>query len=127
MSHLISQACSKYIGKSYEEYNCWDLMQCLYKDIYDLDVHQCYGTDVPSSEESENLIKTNKGSFERVDKVQPGDFILLRIHGIECHIGMYLGVGKFIHSLMVNGVVVDSLSRYSTRVAGYYRHRSLVD
>jgi cell wall-associated NlpC family hydrolase len=124
MNRQIFQACSNYVGKPYEDFNCWDLVRKLYQDVYNLDVHQDYGCDVPDREECESLIKTNKGEFFKSDKPEPGDIMLLRILGVECHIGMYLGVGKFIHSLKGNGVVIDSVSRYSTRVNGYYRHRS---
>jgi len=124
MNLQISQACSKYIGKSYEEYNCWDLIQKLYQELYDLRVHQCYGNKVPSKEERQDLIRTEKGQFIKTENPKPGDIMLIRILGIECHIGMYLGSKKFIHSMQGNGVVIDSISRYATRVNGYYRHRS---
>jgi cell wall-associated NlpC family hydrolase len=113
------------VGKPYTTYNCWDLVKNLYNDIYDLDVHQYYGLDVPDYKECESLIKTNKGEFFKVERSQPGDIMLLRVLGIECHIGLFIGSGRFIHSLKTSGVVIDSVSRYSTRVTGYYRHRSL--
>jgi cell wall-associated NlpC family hydrolase len=125
MSRLIFQACSKYIGKSYEEYNCWDLIKSLYREIYGLDVHQYYGENVPSRKETQSLIRTNKGEFERAEIPSPGDIILIRIGGVESHIGMNISKGRFIHSLSGSGVVIDSLSRYATRITGYYRHRSL--
>lgn len=125
MSQQISQACSKHIGKSYKELNCWDLVQSLYTELYDLDVHQYYGSDVPGHRECESLIRTSKGKFVKFDKPEPGDIILIKVHGIECHIGMFIGRGRFIHSLKDAGVVIDNISRYSTRITGYYRHGSL--
>lgn len=115
----------KYIGKPYEKYNCLDLVKEFYKDNFDIKLSNYFeGPQVPSSEEVEALIISNKGSFCTVlGEPEFGDIVSIKLYGIECHIGVCLGDGKFLHSTKKIGSNMDTLSRYSSMIAGYYRHK----
>lgn len=126
MSQRIFQACSSYVGRSYQEYNCWDLIKSLYEDIYDLDIHEYYGDNVPKRQEVEKLIRTNAGEFVKVGLPEPGDILTIKVFGIESHMSLYLGNNKMIHSREKTGVVIESASRYEKLITGIWRHRGFV-
>lgn len=114
---------AKYVGRPYEEFNCLDLAREFYKDFFGLEIKHYYEGDKPSDIDAAALIKTNKGDFVKVEKPEFGDLILIRLMGIECHIGVMLEGGKFLHSAKRIGSIVDRMERYSNHIVGFYRHR----
>lgn len=114
----------KYIGRSYETYNCFELVKEFYKDQFGLDLkHFWEGGAVPGRKEVESLIVTNKGEFVPVKDPKFGDIVVIRLYGIECHMGVVIEGGKFLHSARGIGSLLDRLERYSKMIAGYYRHQ----
>lgn len=114
----------KYIGRNYEDYNCFDLVKEFYKDNFGLDLkHFWEGDTVPGRKEVESLIVTNKGDFIRVTAPKFGDIVIIRLYGVECHMGVVIEGGKFLHAARNIGSLLDRLERYSLMIAGYYRHR----
>lgn len=117
----------KYIGRSYEECNCFDLAKEFYKDNYGLDLKNYFeGDSIPPRNEIESLIVSNKGDFKRVDIPKVGDIVVINLFGYSCHIGVIVGPGKFIHSVRGAGSCVDTISKYKKMIDGFYRHRELV-
>jgi cell wall-associated NlpC family hydrolase len=117
---------SKYIGRSYNTYNCFDCAKHFYHDELGLDLKNYFdGAIVPDRKEIECLVITNKGDFVKVDKPEFGDIIVIRLYGYASHIGIYVGEGRFLHSLRDVGSCIDVLSRYEKMVEGYYRHQEL--
>jgi cell wall-associated NlpC family hydrolase len=112
---------SHYIGRNYEQVNCWDLVREFYLKEFGIELRQYYGKDLTSTEQ-QSLILSNRGSFTKVADPQFGDLMLLKLYGIECHIGIFIGEGKFLHSIKTTGSVLDSLDRYKHLISGYYRH-----
>lgn len=115
----------KYIGRPYEEYNCFDLVKEFYADFYKLDLkHYFEGTDVPDKNTIQSLIVTNKGDFVEVsDRPHFGDIVVIRLYGVECHIGVCVNSKEFLHSLKKTGSSLDRLERYHRVIAGFYRHK----
>ncbi len=114
----------KYIGRPYEEYNCFDLVKEFYLDYFGLTLRDYFDGPVPTSSEVQSLILSNKGDFISVPgKPAFGDIVLIRLYGLECHIGVCLGDGTFIHSIKGPGSVMDKLVKYGRLIAGFYRHR----
>lgn len=113
----------KYIGRSYSEYNCFDLVKEFYADHFRLELKHYFEGPVPSRQEAESLIVSNKGDFEKVDVPTFGDIVIIRLYGLECHVGVCVGNGKFLHSARNIGSLLDRLERYHKMIAGYYRHR----
>ncbi len=117
----------KYIGKPYEKYNCFDLVKEFYRDYYGLDIKNYFEGDVPGRREIESLIITNKGDFIPVTgKPQFGDIVVIRLYGVECHIGVCVNTSQFLHSARGKGSCMDRLERYSKMIAGFFRHRESV-
>lgn len=113
-----------YIGKPYETYNCFDLVRDFYKDQFDIDLSNYYdGGVVPPRKEVETLIVSNKGDFVKVDEPEFGDVVVIALYGLECHIGVCVGGGNFLHSRRGTGSTMEKLERYAKMNAGYYRHK----
>lgn len=115
----------KYVGKPYEKYNCFDLVKEFYMDAFGLDIKQYFeGGPVPDRREVETLIVSSKGDFVKVEgKPQFGDIVVLKLYGLECHIGVCINASQFLHSAKKIGSTLDRLERYGNMVAGFYRHR----
>lgn len=115
---------SKYVGRSYNVYNCFDLVKEFYADQYGLDLKNYFdGKIVPERKEVESLVITNLGFFVPVEKPKFGDIVVIRLFGYSSHIGVCVGEGKFLHSIRNTGSCMDSLGRYSKMIEGFYRHR----
>lgn len=116
----------KYIGRSYEELNCLDLVKEIYKDFFNLEVKNYYEGEIPKREEVQSLIITNRGDFVKIDgPTKFGDLVVIRLYGIECHLGVVLSGTMFIHSARRIGCNMDRLERYSRQISGIYRHREV--
>lgn len=114
----------KYIGRPYETYNCFDLVREFYLDHYQLNLSNYWeGTTIPSRQEISSLVVSNKGDFVFTTLPSFGDIVVIKLYGIECHIGIVLDKGKFIHSIRGAGSCIESLEKYRRMVAGYYTHR----
>lgn len=124
---MVDPNLKKYIGRDYETYNCLDLVKEFYKDFFSLTVKNYYEGVVPGRREVESLIVTNRGDFIKVPDAERrfGDLVLIRLHGIECHIGVVINASKFLHSAKNIGSNMDRLERYSKIISGYYRHREV--
>lgn len=117
----------KYVGRPYDKYNCFDLVKEFYMDHFQLDIKNYFeGGPVPDRREVESLIVSNKGDFVKVDKPAFGDIVVLKLYGLECHIGVCIDTSRFLHSAKKIGSTLDRLERYGNMVAGFYRHREYV-
>lgn len=120
---------SSLIGIPYEKSNCWDTARDFYALVMGVELkHYC--DETPSNRSDiNNLIFSNVGDFDAVAKedMQFGDLILFKLHGIESHIGVFVGQGKFLHSSKGSGSLVDRLERWKHLIVGAYRHRSDID
>lgn len=114
----------KYIGRNYDTYNCFELVKEFYKDQFNLDLSNYWeGGKTPNRDEVESLVVSNKGDFVRVDTPEFGDIVVLKLYGLECHIGVCLNKSQFLHSARNIGSLMDRLERYSKMIGGFYRHR----
>lgn len=114
----------KYIGRDYTTYNCFDLVKEFYSDKFGLTLGYSYDRELVGDRKTvESLIVSNKGDFERADSPQFGDIVIIKLYGIECHIGVYISNGRFLHSARTVGSLLDRIERYERMVSGYYRHR----
>jgi hypothetical protein len=120
-------ALRKYIGRPYDQYNCFDLAKEFYNDQFGLELRNYFEGPAPSRKEVQSLIITNKGDFVPVDVPKWGDLVVIRLYGMECHIGVVTEDGRFLHSARGIGSLLDRLDRYKNMIAGYYRHQERHD
>lgn len=109
------------IGIPYDEKNCWDIVVDFYNLVFNISLHDYYTGPNPGRDVTKNLIYSSAGEFEKVDKPKFGDIIIMKVHGIESHIGVYLDSSRLLHSTARSGCVIDRLSRWEKLVVGYYR------
>jgi cell wall-associated NlpC family hydrolase len=114
----------RYIGHSYEEMNCLQLVQEFYHHEFGLEIQNYFEGEVPDRQDVEVLIKSNKGKFIEVPpkEIQYGDIVVIKLYGIECHLGVVIAGTKFLHSAKNIGSNIDRLERYARLIVGYYRH-----
>jgi len=114
----------KYIGKDYDKYNCFDLIKDFYMDHYNISLSNYFeGGPVPERNKVASLILSNKGDFVEESIPVFGDIVVIRLYGIECHVGVVVNDGMFLHSTRGVGSNMEKLSKYKRMIAGYYRHR----
>ena len=119
---------SKYIGREYGTYNCFDLAKEFYSDFFSLELKNYFeGPVVPNRKEIECLVISNKGDFERVPRPVFGDIVVINLFGYSSHIGVCVDRRKFLHSTRTAGSCLDSLPRYSKMIEGFYRHQELAN
>ena len=113
----------KYIGKSFDTYNCFDLVKEYYWDVKGLDIkHFWESSVVPPMKEVETLICSNLGHFKKTASPREGDLVVLRLFGIMCHVGIYAAPHNILHSVRHVGSCIEPLSKYKHVLEGFYFH-----
>ena len=116
----------KYIGRPYEDYNCFDLVKDFYQDFFSLDLRHYYeGLDVPDRDQIQSLVVSGIGDFDRSEIPQFGDLVVINLHGYACHIGVWLPENKLLHTIKGVGSCIEPVKKYARLLDGYYRHRPL--
>lgn len=112
----------KLVGVPYETMNCWDLAKIFYRDAFGIELKHYY-EDPDNRLATQNLIYTNKSEFLKVDTPSYGDIVIMKVKGIESHIGIYIGEGLMLHTTKATGSVIDRTERWVKTIVGYYRPR----
>lgn len=121
-----SERIVKYIGKPYEGYNCFQLTRDFYTEFFQLSLREYYDSDkVPPRAEIQSLIFSNTGDFTRVESPMFGDIVVINLYGYSCHIAVYLGEGKILHTIRNIGSCIEPLRKYLRNIEGFYRHNPL--
>ena len=120
-------AFSNLIGIPYSKKDCFEIVRDFYKQVLGVELKHYYDSPGQEAYAARDLIYTSMGDFVKVESPQFGDLVLLKIKGIECHIGIYLGNNQLFHSSRYTGSVIDRMSRWQNVVSGYYRVRGLND
>ena len=113
---------SKYIGKSYADYDCYSLFLAIEKDLgHNLKNLRQSGKN---KIEREKEIEAGKkdAQFEKIEKPVAGCAVIIYHNDIPQHIGVYIGNGKVIHSTCDRGVIIEELR--TLIVEGFYRVRT---
>jgi cell wall-associated NlpC family hydrolase len=111
----------QFIGIPYDKMNCWALAKAFYSEIFDIELKHYFETVPPTKEDMKKLIYSNIGDFKKVDRPIAGDLVLIKVYGIESHIGIYLGEGYLLHTLEGSGSVIDRIAKWEKVISGYYR------
>jgi cell wall-associated NlpC family hydrolase len=111
------------IGTPYDILDCWGVVRTFYLLEYGIDLKEYY-KEIPSSrEQAKDLVYLGMKDFERVEKPEYGDILLIKLFGIECHIAVYLGRGKILHTQEKTGCMIDNLFKWEKTVSGIFRVR----
>lgn len=113
------------IGTPYKILDCWGIAREFYRIELAMELKRYYDHAPNDIEVANKLIFTNIGDFEQVTAPRFGDIVLININGIEAHIGIYINEQQILHTMKLQGCVLDRLSRWEKMVVGYYRVKKL--
>lgn len=110
-------------GRTRDGLDCWGLAMILLKrQGYSVSDYPICATAV---QEIAEALKDGSecGSYEHLDSPEYGCIVLLRLSMDVWanHVGICIGHGRFIHAYSKTGVCIDRLSRWKSRIVGYYR------
>ena len=111
---------SKLVGIPYEKLDCFQLVKRFYKEATESQVLNPIEAGEGNWENSV-LIQSNKGKFKEVSTPKYGDIIVIKVHGLECHLGVYLERATFIHTTKKTGSIIDQVGRWHKLITGFYR------
>lgn len=111
---------SKYVGIPYDEKDCYELLQVVFKEMFSYDLDILY-QETPDRNSANLLINTQENRFQKVTKPKLGDIILLSIVGVPCHVGMFIDERYFLHTRKNTGSVIERFHNWEKRLVGFYR------
>lgn len=111
---------SDLIGIPYSNMDCWELVREYYNRL-GITLQKYYETPPEDKNYVASLIQAESSKILKVDKPLPNDIFTAKLLGIECHVGIYLGRGKILHTMAKSNCVIDSLERWKHRITGFYR------
>ena len=116
----------KDFGRTKEGLDCWGLCVLIAheKHSYELPLFLSDYASASDGESVGDLVEAEKlREWSKVDEYKNGDIIVFRVAGFPCHVGTYIGKGKFIHILKGSEVTIESLDSitWANRLDGVYR------
>lgn len=112
------------VGKTFEEYNCWDLAI----EIYKRNGKALRGFDIcVDAVKKISAVYDKEMTSDHWEEIkQPEEFCIIpmRVHPkYISHCGIYIGAGQFIHSLHDQGVIISNLNDplWKSKIEGFYR------
>ena len=99
-------------GRTYEGWDCWGLIRCAYKDVYDIDLPSY--TDNYESTKEQQLLRTIiaahrlDGAWRQIGK-RPGSIAVIYNLGYPTHIGLVISNYDIIHAQRGIGTVVQEI------------------
>ena len=104
--------------------DCWGLARGVLRDQFGKSLPLFKGA--VTTRDAERLIdhELTTAPVDEVVDPEPGDLVLIRMRGIENHVGVYVGGGRVLHATEGGSVLqkIDS-EAMKRRVLGYYRVR----
>lgn len=115
---------SDLIGIPYSEKDCWGIAVEFYSKVFKIQLKNYYEQVPESRDIAKDIVYSSVEDFKEVTVPLFGDLILIKLHGVESHIAIYLGEGRMLHTTIHSGCVIDRLKRWEKLVVGYYRVRT---
>lgn len=110
--------------------DCWGLLREFYFQHFNIELpsYDDQYQDAFDKQSTESVIQNNYSDWVLVNNPQFGDAILCRLAGHPCHVGVYLGEGKMLHTQSGHDSAIDMIDsvKWKNRIDGYYRHASLI-
>ena len=118
---------TKYVGLSFEEYNCWQLVCLIYQNELNITL-DTYKNEYYNALDRENIatIYTREMAhvYFKVDKPQAFDVIVCRVRGQPWHTGIVIEPNEMLHTQRYTNAVVEHYDRFNwkSRILGFYRY-----
>lgn len=119
----------KYIGLSFKDYDCFNLVKLIYKEVHN---KQILDTNVKHYE-SDLINQSYLGEVDNwieVKEPKEGDIMAIRLDSnypkLVTHFAYCINDKQIIHTTEKTGCIVENISKYYKLVAGFYRHKDLI-
>ena len=119
---IFQESSHDFIGLPYDCFDCYDLVKLFYLKIYDVSLLEYHYDDPLDKGGMTFLIASQKSKFIKVSKPDFGDIMLLNVQGLPCHLGIYLWDGRFMHTTLKNGCIIDMEDQWKNKIEGFYRY-----
>lgn len=127
---------NEYIGIPYIDHgrtrlgcDCWGLVRLIYRERLAIELPSL-ATDYVSAEEAAEvsaLVHKEQTSWKSVNAPAPFDVIVLRLAGLERHVGVVIKPGIMLHVMRGIDAAIENYTNplWHRRAAGFYRHHHL--
>lgn len=126
----IIKAADQYVGVPYvihgrdsAGWDCWGCVATLRRVLFDKPTPswaEAYNAvDFKKVEKIESLIRERMEGWSKCE-IKPGAVLLFRTLGAECHVGLYLEQGQFIHAMGGCQTVIVPLESWKGRFVAAY-------
>ena len=111
--------------------DCWRLIVMVYREKLGIELPDFDGIYVDGSLASlmkvSRKIRDEKQAWQRVDKPQPYDVILLRTGDMVYHVGLVIDRKRMLHVLEGIDSTIEEFTglQWQQRVEGFYRHKGI--
>ena len=111
--------------------DCWRLVVLVYRERLGIELSDFAGIYVDGSLASlmkvSRKIRDEKQAWQRVDKPQPYDVILLRTGDMVYHVGLVIDRKRMLHVLEGIDSTIEEFTglQWQQRVEGFYRHKGI--
>lgn len=118
----------KYIGLSFSDYDCFNLVKLIYKEVHKKDI---LDTNVKHYE-SDLINQSYLGEVDNWVEVKTpleGDIVAIRLDSnyphLVTHFGVMINNYQMIHTTKATNCIIENVTKYYKLVAGFYRHKDL--
>lgn len=119
---------AQYIGQPYsKQFDCWALCRAVLATEFRKvvpDYSFMYDNPEDGADAAFTIWKCQRsGAWEVVKDKKPGDVLIFRIGGYDCHAGVHIGGNDFIHCLRGRQTTIESLKNggWGQRLTGVWR------
>lgn len=118
-------------GRDAQGCDCWGLLRLTYREVFGVDLpsHRADYGSAADAREVAALLSASMPQWHPVPfgATDIGDGLLFRLLGEPCHVGVYVGDGRFLHVRPdVNACIEYVLgAAWGRRYLGAYRHEAL--
>jgi len=117
---LLPDWTTRYLSITYEELDCWELVNRVY--------HDRYGLDIGDIGDQVDMIKIGdwRDVLEEKTPSIEGDILLFKSSPVNRHVALFLCDTYMLHSNKGTGVVIEKFSRprWKDQLISCYRHKS---
>ena len=119
----------KYIGLNFNDYDCFNLVKLIYKEVHNKDI---LDTNIKHYE-SDLINQSYLGEVDNwieVKEPKEGDIMAIRLDSnypkLVTHFAYCINDKQILHTTEKTNCVVENISKYYKLVAGFYRNKDLV-